>query len=140
MTTGASAHNNVAVVGVRDDGFSAPLAAADDGGSLCLPDKGDRDHARGNSCYTVEAGRFRSGLDELPTPLECDAGIKTTVSCPKLGRAAPRVMVESGYRNSSPSPRSPGIRSLRDPGGVRSRGRVPRQPRGLLRRWGTDPM
>ncbi len=65
---------DVVVVGGGNAGFSAALAAAEAGACVCLLEKGDRDHAGGNSFYT--AGAFRctfSGFDELRPLLEPDA-------------------------------------------------------------------
>jgi tricarballylate dehydrogenase len=73
MSEDASARCDVVVVGGGNAGLCAALSAAESGARVCLLERGDRDHAGGNSYYT--AGAFRctfAGLDDLSPLLEPD--------------------------------------------------------------------
>jgi tricarballylate dehydrogenase len=70
---------DVLVVGGGNAGFSAALAAAEEGASVCLLEKAERDQAGGNSYYT--AGAFRcvfSGLAQLEPLVEPDPRLPDT--------------------------------------------------------------
>jgi tricarballylate dehydrogenase len=71
--------HDVIVVGGGNAGFCAALSAAEAGARVCLLERGDRDHAGGNSYYT--AGAFRcvySGLAELLPILDADPRLEDT--------------------------------------------------------------
>jgi tricarballylate dehydrogenase len=79
MNEPAADHHDVLVVGGGNAGLCAALSAAEAGARVCLLERGDRDHAGGNSYYT--AGAFRctfSDLDDLRPLLEPDARLAET--------------------------------------------------------------
>lgn len=87
--SGSVDHVDVVVIGGGNAGFSAAHAAAERGRRVLLLEKGDQDHAGGNSFYT--AGAFRiahEGFDEVADLLDPDDRHDVTTLPPyQIGRA-----------------------------------------------------
>jgi tricarballylate dehydrogenase len=81
--SGSVDHVDVVVIGGGNAGFSAAHAAAERGRRVLLLEKGDQEHAGGNSFYT--AGAFRiahHGIDEVADLLDPDDRHDVTVLPP----------------------------------------------------------
>src|SRR6478735_8087370 len=67
------ANVDVLVVGGGNAGFTAALAAAENGRSVLLLEKAEKDRAGGNSYYTAGATRIpHGGLEDLADVVEPD--------------------------------------------------------------------